>query len=363
MLIRRRGEEWRSPEVTEYTDEKALQALIAESPELLGSGGRAAVVRELTVPQVGSLDLAAVGASGKITLVECKLAANPEIRRHVIGQVFAYAAGLWSLSFDEFDRLFAIRAGVPLAKAVEQAAGVDADWDEEAFRQAVAANLETGRFDLVVAVDSITDELKKVIRYLNEHTVAEIRVLALELGYVADGDVEVLIPTVYGDESATRKTQTSSRHVWDEASLFKVLERLCPEGVPVIRQLYDFAVRNDNYFYWGDGASPSVTAYLTVGGVKAPVWSCYTREGSFGCSWDVNFDWMRSRGVPEATMKVLLDCLLAIPGVAARLQGVQDSGWRRRPSLPISPLLTTPGTAEQLMTAVSAVTGSGSGDQ
>ena len=58
-----------------------------------------------------SVDLVAVGAAGQITVVECKLAANPEIRSSVIGQVFAYAAGLWSLSYDEFDRLFTDRAG------------------------------------------------------------------------------------------------------------------------------------------------------------------------------------------------------------------------------------------------------------
>lgn len=341
--------------MSNYTDEGALQALVAESPELLGASEPLSVVRELTVPGVGSLDLAAVSPSAKVTLVECKLAANPEIRRSVVGQVFAYAAGLWSLSYDDFDRLFASRAGRSLADSVASAAELDPDWDRDEFRRAVAANLETGRFDLVIAVDSITDELKRVVRYLNEHTVSEIRILALELGYVADGVVEILVPTLYGEESATRKVQSPSRRVWDESSLFEALNQLCPEGVPIIRRLYDSAVARDNRFYWGDGASPSVTAYLTVAGVQTPVWSCYTRPGT--SSWDVNFDWMRSRGVPEQAMQQLLKRLGDIPGVAGRLQGTEEAEWRKRPSIPISPFLTAPAAADAVIAAVEGLVG------
>lgn len=352
MLIRREGEPWRSPAVRSYTDETALQALVAGSPNLVATGGGVAVVRELSVPGIGFLDIAAVGPDGSLTLVECKLAANPEIRRAVIGQLFAYAAGLWDLSYDVFDQQFAARVGKPLAEAVAEAAEVDDDWDRDTFRGAVEANLRTGRFDLVVAVDAITDELKKVVRYLNEHTVAEIRVLALELGYVADGDVEILVPTVYGDESASRKTQATSvaRRRWDEAALFDALQRLCPEGLPVIRRLYEHAVAHDNSFYWGDGASPSVTAYLTVAGALVPVWSCYTRASN--SSWDVNFDWMRSKGVPETVMTRLVDRLRSIPGADARLEGIEEAGWRRRPGLPIATLLTGPGIVDQLIAAL-----------
>ena len=124
VLIRRSGEEkWRAPKVTSYTDEAALQALVAESPDLLGSSESLAVITEMTVPGVGSVDLVAVGASGRMTLVECKLRANPEMRRHVIGHVFAYTAGIWSVSHGEFDRLFTARAGRSLTAAVAKALG------------------------------------------------------------------------------------------------------------------------------------------------------------------------------------------------------------------------------------------------
>ncbi len=49
---------------------------------------------ELGIPDTGSVDIALVEPAGLITLVECKLRANPEIRRAVLGQIMAYAANL-----------------------------------------------------------------------------------------------------------------------------------------------------------------------------------------------------------------------------------------------------------------------------
>jgi hypothetical protein len=348
VLIRRSGGEWRVPAVTSFTDEDALQGLVAESPELLGSGEPVAVVRELTVPQVGSVDLVAVGAAGQITLVECKLAANPEIRRSVIGQVFAYAAGLWSLSYDEFNRLFTDRAGGSLAATVMKTANLEDGWDQDAFRQAVTGNLEAGRFDLVIAVDSITEELKRVVSYLNEHTISEIRVLALELDRVADGDVEILVPKFYGEESATRKSRASARHVWDEDSFFGTLAQECPEGVPVIRLLLEHAVDSGGDVSWGGGERPSLTAYLTVGTVRAAVWRCNLRPPA---RLRLLFDWMQGRGVEPERMHRFLNRLREIPGVADQLEGVEEAGWRQRPGIPVS-VLASPGAVDKAIFAV-----------
>src|SRR2546421_792790 len=116
LLIRKEGEAvWRAPKVSAYPDEKALQLLIAQSPGLLpcSTEGGMAVVTELSLPPVGYVDVVGVGPQGNITLVECKLKANPEIRRQVVGQVFAYAAGLWKLSYEAFDQAFSARFDAP----------------------------------------------------------------------------------------------------------------------------------------------------------------------------------------------------------------------------------------------------------
>jgi hypothetical protein len=356
MLIRKKGQStWCSPEVTTYKHgEDELQQLIARSPELLGAGRNVAVVRELGVPEFGSLDLATVAPSGAITLVECKLAKNPEIRRHVVGQVFAYAAGLWKLSYEEFDRRFTDaqdperkRAGRPLIKAVHSVAG--AEWDPETFRAAVADNLSAGRFDLIIAVDSITAELKRVVRYLNAHTVAEIRVLALELGYVAHADVEMLLSTVYGEE---QKAPPSPGRRCDEESFFAAVAQLSPEGLSTIRHIYKHAIRQGASMNWGGGASPSVGARFDIHGTVAPVWTCYA--GPSVVSVDINFEWMLNK-VPMQRLLQLAASLCAIShAVAAHLPGFDkaEADWLRRPSLPVSLLLPAPALVQQFLSAL-----------
>ena len=113
MMIRTPGEtNWRTPAVTSYADERAIQSIIEQSPDLLPgtTGSGMAVVSELTVVDAGYVDIVGVDADGAITHVECKLKANPEIRRHIVGQVLAYAAGLWGHTYDEFDQVFAPEA-------------------------------------------------------------------------------------------------------------------------------------------------------------------------------------------------------------------------------------------------------------
>jgi hypothetical protein len=334
--------------VSTFVREGLLQATLAESPDLLGLGEPVVVVRELRVPAVGEVDLAVIGVSGKITLIECKLADNPEIRRSVFGQVFAYAAGLWRLDYDEFDSLFTARKERSLGAAVAEIAGTEDDWDEDGFRRSVATNLEAGRFDLVIAVNRITEELKRVVSYLNEHTDPEIRVLALELDYRADGDVEILLPKFYGEESATRKTRPSARSVWDEESFFRTLAQESPEGEAVIRRLYDRAMDRPNDVRWGGGARPLLTVSLTVDTLRVPVWRCRTDPPP---RWVMLCDLMLKRGVAPERMQRFANQLGDIPGVADEFEPVAEAGWRKRAFIPVS-LLAAPGAVEKVIRAI-----------
>ena len=48
-------------------------------------------------------DIVVLDSNGDITLVECKLAKNPEGRREMIGQLFDYAARLWRMGLEDFE--------------------------------------------------------------------------------------------------------------------------------------------------------------------------------------------------------------------------------------------------------------------
>jgi hypothetical protein len=107
----------------------------------------------------------------------------------------------------------------PLEEDVARALGDDPSFERGTFRQAVEENLQSGNFTLVVAVDSITEALEGSILYLSEHTGATARVVAMELGYLAHGDVEVLVPRTFGLEVAERKvTAGSPPRLWDATS-------------------------------------------------------------------------------------------------------------------------------------------------
>lgn len=243
--------DWHQPETTAYENEAELRDMIARSPSLLpGVNERVAVATELVVPAVGKADVVAADPSGEITIVECKLAKNAEIRRWVIGQVFSYAAGLWQLEFEDLEQSFGAR-GVDLTAPF---AG-EPDWDETAFRDAITDNLANGAFRLVIAVDQITDELKRTVVYINGHTVHNLRLLALELRYAVDEDVEILIPQLYGEESAAQKRpSTDTKRQWDESSFLEELEaRRGPDDARVARELIEWARVQLPRAAWGTG--------------------------------------------------------------------------------------------------------------
>jgi hypothetical protein len=98
--MRRAGDRtWREPPDAGYATEKDLENLVKESPEVIPGipHGPAAVATQLHVPDSGAADV--------ITVIETMLQDNPDTRRTVIGQVFAYASGIALMSMNELDNL------------------------------------------------------------------------------------------------------------------------------------------------------------------------------------------------------------------------------------------------------------------
>ncbi len=234
VLIRRAGDRtWREPAGASYATEKDLENLVKGSPEVIPGipPGPAAVATQLHVPDTGPADVVVIDTEGGITVIECKLRANPEVRRWVIGQVFSYASGIALMSVDELDGLWRMRTGGDIISSFTPA--LPDEVEESVLLARIAANLQTGRLRLVIAVDAMTDELKRTVTYINGHSGGTFELLALELEYIKDGDVEILVPTVYGEESAAHKAAStgpaavvSGRAALYKAFWAKYLERL-----------------------------------------------------------------------------------------------------------------------------------------
>jgi Domain of unknown function (DUF4268) len=221
MLIRRAGDKtWREPGGAGYATEKDLENLVKESPEVIPGipHGPAAVATQLHVPDSGPADVVVIDTDGGITLIETKLHGNPDMRRTVIGQVFAYASGIALMSVEELDDLWRTRSGADIISSFRPA--LPDEIEESELRARIAENLRAGRLRLVIAVDAMTDELKRTVTYINGHSGGTFELLALELQHMKDGDVEILVPTVYGEESAAHKA-ASTAAVSGRAALYK----------------------------------------------------------------------------------------------------------------------------------------------
>ena len=193
ILYRKGNGNWISPADSGYANEDQLQAMIEEFPNLLpGVSPDSFVCREFNTDS-GPIDNVIINSTdGSITLVECKLARNPEVRRKIVGQIIDYAASMHKLSFKEFHQRWKDRGGADLT-SVETPKGP--------LSLGVQTNLEGARFTLLLAVDEINEPLKDMVILVNKKTDATFRVALIELARHSTGDTEILIPQTFGYEA------------------------------------------------------------------------------------------------------------------------------------------------------------------
>jgi hypothetical protein len=258
MLIRREGGSWHTPQTTAYTNEAELRDLLAETPSLLPGidEGPAAAGKEMPIPGTGKADVVIVDASGEITVVECKLRANPEICRRVVGPLLAYASAISQMSFADFDGAFRrSKANRSLSDALVPGN----DLDEDEFRAAVDDNLRSGSMRLIIAVDEITEELKRTVTYLNSHTTTKVELLALEMRRAVAEGVEVLLPAMYGEESAREKERSDPRgQRLDRETLLAIIRKQSELAADAAEGILD----------WADGESRLDVRYTPTAGVR-----------------------------------------------------------------------------------------------
>lgn len=141
-------------------------------------------------------------------LVECHLAANPQIRRENVGQMFDYASPLWQMGIEDFDAGWQDRNGNSLFPT---------DGDGAVLHDAIARKSEAGLVRLVLAVDAINEPLKRRMEYLKAMSGSETSISALEYARLAQGSVEMLTAPSYGEELAEAKGATAGRDrtAWD----------------------------------------------------------------------------------------------------------------------------------------------------
>jgi hypothetical protein len=143
----------------------------------------------------GYADLLAVESTGRVVIIDVKLAGNSEARRAVVAQVLSYAGYLQGLDPDQLEtQILAPYLGTRTSVlAAAQSGDQQHALDPEAFKDGLAHSLAEGSFRLVIVLDSAPDELVQVVGYLQSVTDK----IDIDLVTVASYDVagsQVLVP-------------------------------------------------------------------------------------------------------------------------------------------------------------------------
>ena len=341
-------------EAKKFHSEATLQTYLEQFPSLLpvwevdeNAAPLLTIGREVGVPS-GAVDLLFTDASGLLTVVETKLARNPEARREVIGQVIEYASYLCTWDADDIERqgndyLHSERAAedyrdLDLYEALSKLAGDAVAPDR--FREDVEDNLKRGRIRLVIAVDEIVEPLRSTVTFLNSFSSFDVLVLQVA-DFEESAARHIFIPSLFG--YSRRVSTTPVRQKWDEDRFIAHLRATSDaETVSYTLEIYERFKEWTDEPLWGSGKTyGSFNLVLLTGATRVNLASVMSR-GDLG----VNFGWMQSK-IPEEMIRSLAEELKNIDGLALPADAVKK--W---PCIPRA-VLRDPLRLEQVMNAIS----------
>ena len=200
-----------------FPDEKTLHKLIAENPQLLPlAGSPQLTILGSEVPLgTGYADILAVEPSGRPAIIEVKLAKNSEARRAIVVQVLAYAAFLQGLTVENLEQMnlqtHLSKAGYGSILEAVQANDQDGEVDADSFSARLQEFLDHGNFRLVLVLDDTSDELERILAYLDAMTIQALTVDLITMRVYEVNGAQIALPQpVVLDLNATR-AQIESR--------------------------------------------------------------------------------------------------------------------------------------------------------
>ncbi|MDP8922936.1 MAG: hypothetical protein M3O34_08690 [Chloroflexota bacterium] len=203
----------------------------------------------------GYADLLAVEPTGRVAIIEVKLARNAEARRAVVSQVLAYAAYLAGtdpgiLQRDLVGRYLRDHGHETLPDAVA-AADQEGSFDQEEFSAGLTESLGSGRFRLVLVLDAAPDELVRLVGYLESVTGKIVVDLVVVSAYDIGGS-RVIVPQRVEPERQSRihpvvtTSKSTGRLVDGSADFVASIESAQADQRPTLRKLTDWAETLDS---------------------------------------------------------------------------------------------------------------------
>ncbi len=335
-----------------YGSEADFQELLARYPNLLAGDQINSteprkwllISREASLPSEEngsdrwSVDHLFLDQDAIPTLVEVKRSSDTRIRREVVGQMLDYAANAvvyWPV--EEIQAKFEASCSAN-GRDFEQELRtfLSPSGDVETFWQNAKLNLQAGKIRMLFVADEISNELRRIVEFLNEQ-MAPAEVLAVEIKqFVSRGSDQLyksLVPRVHGqtEEAIARKTGLRGLHrQWDEASFFKELKsRTGPEEAEVARKILEWSRHKLPRFWWGkgkqDGSFYPVLDYNGEQYYPIAIWTYGKIE--------IQFQWLMTKPPfsDEQKRRELLNQLNAIPGV-----NIAEKSITKRPNIFLS---------------------------
>lgn len=268
ILIRNNPDKkWRPAKLVNLKAEADLETLLTDSPELINISdiredmhARMLVfaIKQFYLSGSGYSDIIGFTPEGDIALIECKLDKNQEIKREVIGQILEYASYLWKMSYDEFDEQIQQKKGKSLADLMKEHVPDPQNWDEKNFTQGIKKTLETGAFILIVVVDKINDQLRKIIRYVNdcsESTYFSLHALEMSQFHVDKTNTDILVPHLYGVSTKSLPGNQRVPRTWTEDTFFEEADKylIDKKTQKTLRQLFEFCKSGIGKVEFGKG--------------------------------------------------------------------------------------------------------------
>lgn len=109
--------------------------------------------------------LIAVQESGGLFVVGCPDESGPDAYTTLVADILAASTKMWRMSYEQFSNLFVDSEGALLEELMLERSS--ADWDFDQFQPVISANLERGRFPILIVTAKPGGEVRQVLDYLN----------------------------------------------------------------------------------------------------------------------------------------------------------------------------------------------------
>lgn len=149
--------------------------------------------------------------------------------------------------------------------------------------------MANGSFILIIVVDEINEELRRIIRYVNECSKSTFSLHALEVFRFQAGGIEILVPQLYGLSLKPSVSREGRRKRWTKEEFFEALRRNVEPGTAaIVENLYEWAEDTADRVWLGTGTETgSFNFHYLKEGRTISVFTVYTNG-----KLSLNYGWL-----------------------------------------------------------------------